>query len=99
MLKLKNIKITDAYIEADYIPECSSECGHIKMNRVTSHINFFCHSIHIKMNRVTKEIDVRSVIGFSDTYTRMAINGLERILYDIKKDPSYTPNERLVMWY
>ena len=81
MLKLKNIKITDAYIEADYIPECSSECG------------------HIKMNRVTKEIDVRSVIGFSDTYTRMAINGLERILYDIKKDPSYTPNERLVMWY
>ena len=44
-------------------------------------------------------IDVRSVIGFSDTYTRMAINGLERILYDIKKDPSYTPNERLVMWY
>ena len=62
MLKLKNIKITDAYIEADYIPECSSECG------------------HIKMNRVTKEIDVRSVIGFSDTYTRMAINGLERIL-------------------
>lgn len=67
MLKLKNIKITDAYIEADYIPECSSECG------------------HIKMNRVTKEIDVRSVIGFSDTYTRMAINGLERILYDIKK--------------
>lgn len=81
MLKLKNIKITDAYIEADYIHECSSECG------------------HIKMNRVTKEIDVRSVIGFSDTYTRMAINGLERILYDIKKDPSYTPNERLVMWY
>lgn len=81
MLKLKNIKITDAYIEADYIPECSSECG------------------HIKMNRVTKEIDVRSVIGFSDTYTRMAINGLERILYDIKKDPSYTPNEHLVMWY
>lgn len=81
MLKLKNIKITDAYIKADYIPECSSECG------------------HIKMNRVTKEIDVRSVIGFSDTYTRMAINGLERILYDIKKDPSYTPNERLVMWY
>ncbi len=81
MLKLKNIKITDAYIEADYIPECISECG------------------HIKMNRVTKEIDVRSVIGFSDTYTRMAINGLERILYDIKKDPSYTPNERLVMWY
>ena len=81
MLKLKNIKITDAYIEADYIPECSSECG------------------HIKMNRVTKEIDVRRVIGFSDTYTRMAINGLERILYDIKKDPSYTPNERLVMWY
>ena len=81
MLKLKNIKITDAYIEADYIPECSSECG------------------HIKMNRVTKEIDVRSVIGFSDTYTRMAINGLERILYAIKKDPSYTPNERLVMWY
>ena len=81
MLKLKNIKITDAYIEADYIPECSSECG------------------HIKMNRVTKEIDVRSVIGFSDTYTGMAINGLERILYDIKKDPSYTPNERLVMWY
>ena len=81
MLKLKNIKITDAYIEADYIPECSSECG------------------HIKMNRVTKEIDVRSVIGFSDTYTRMAINGLERILNDIKKDPSYTPNERLVMWY
>lgn len=81
MLKLKNIKITDAYIEADYIPECSSECG------------------HIKMNRVTKEIDVRSVIGFSDTYTRMAINGFERILYDIKKDPSYTPNERLVMWY
>ena len=81
MLKLKIIKITDAYIEADYIPECSSECG------------------HIKMNRVTKEIDVRSVIGFSDTYTRMAINGLERILYDIKKDPSYTPNERLVMWY
>lgn len=81
MLKLKNIKITDAYIEADYIPECSSERG------------------HIKMNRVTKEIDVRSVIGFSDTYTRMAINGLERILYDIKKDPSYTPNERLVMWY
>lgn len=81
MLKLKNIKITDAYIEADYIPECSSECG------------------HIKMNRVTKEIDVRSVIGFSGTYTRMAINGLERILYDIKKDPSYTPNERLVMWY
>ena len=81
MLKLKNIKITDEYIEADYIPECSSECG------------------HIKMNRVTKEIDVRSVIGFSDTYTRMAINGLERILYDIKKDPSYTPNERLVMWY
>ena len=81
MLKLKNIKITDAYIEADYIPECSSECG------------------HIKMNRVTKEIDVRSVIGFSDTYTRMAINGLERILYHIKKDPSYTPNERLVMWY
>lgn len=81
MLKLKNIKITDAYIEADYIPECSSECG------------------HIKMNRVTKEIDVRSVIGFSDTYTRMAINGLERILYDIKKDPSYTLNERLVMWY
>ena len=81
MLKLKNIKITDAYIEADYIPECSSECG------------------HIKMNRVTKEIDVRNVIGFSDTYTRMAINGLERILYDIKKDPSYTPNERLVMWY
>ena len=81
MLKLKNIKITDAYIEADYIPECSSECG------------------HIKMNRVTKEIDARSVIGFSGTYTRMAINGLERILYDIKKDPSYTPNERLVMWY
>ena len=81
MLKLKNIKITDAYIEADYIPECSSECG------------------HIKMNRVTKEIDVRSVIGFSDTYTRMAINGLERILYDIKKDPSDTPKERLVMWY
>lgn len=81
MLKLKNIKITDAYIEADYIPECSSECG------------------HIKMNRVTKGIDVRSVIGFSGTYTRMAINGLERILYDIKKDPSYTPNERLVMWY
>lgn len=81
MLKLKNIKITDAYIEADYIPECSSECG------------------HIKMNRVTKEIDVRSVIGFSDKYTRIAINGLERILYDIKKDPSYTPNERLVMWY
>ena len=81
MLKLKNIKITDAYIEADYIPECSAECG------------------HIKMNRVTKEVDVRSVIGFSDTYTRMAINGLERILYDIKKDPSYTPNERLVMWY
>mgnify|MGYP006864484898 FL=1 len=81
MLKLKNIKITDAYIEADYIPECSSECG------------------HIKMNRVTKEIDVRSVIGFSGTYTRIAINGLERILYDIKKDPSYTPNERLVMWY
>ena len=81
MLKLKNIKITDAYIEADYLPERSSECG------------------HIKMNRVTKEIDVRSVIGFSDTYTRMAINGLERILYDIKKDPSYTPNERLVMWY
>ena len=81
MLKLKNIKITDAYIEADYIPECSSECG------------------HIKMNRVTKEIDVRSVIGFSDTYTRMAIHGLERKLYDIKKDPSYTPNERLVMWY
>ena len=81
ILKLKNIKITDAYNEADYIPECSSECG------------------HIKMNRVTKEIDVRSVIGFSDTYTRMAINGLERILYDIKKDPSYTPNERLVMWY
>lgn len=66
-VKIKNIKITDAYIEADYIPECSSECG------------------HIKMNRVTKEIDVRSVIGFSDTYTRMAINGLERILYDIKK--------------
>ena len=81
MLRLKNIKITDAYIEADYIPECSSECG------------------HIKMNRVTKEIDVRSVIGFSGTYTRIAINGLERILYDIKKDPSYTPNERLVMWY
>lgn len=81
MLKLKNIKITDAYIEADYIPECSSECG------------------HIKMNRVTKGIEVRSVIGFSGTYTRMAINGLERILYDIKKDPSYTPNERLVMWY
>lgn len=51
------------------------------------------------MNRVTKEIDVRSVIGFSDTYTRMAINGLERILSDIKKDPSYTPNKRLVMWY
>ena len=48
MLRLKNIKITDAYIEADYIPECSSECG------------------HIKMNRVTKEIDVRSVIGFSE---------------------------------
>lgn len=44
-------------------------------------------------------IDARSVIGFSDTYTRMAINGLERILSDIKKDPSYTPNERLVMWY
>ena len=81
MLKLKNIKITDAYIEADYIPECSSECG------------------HIKMNRVTKGIDVRSVIGFSGTYTRMAINGLERILSVIKKDPSYTPNERLVMWY
>ena len=81
MLKLKNIKITDAYIEADYIPECSSECG------------------HIKMNRVTKEIDVRSVIGFSYTYTLMEINVLERILYDIKKDPSYTPNERLVMWY
>ena len=33
MLKLKNIKITDAYIEADYIPECSSECGHIKMKK------------------------------------------------------------------
>ena len=81
MLRLKNIKITDAYIEADYIPECSSECG------------------HIKMNRVTKEIDVRSVIGFSGTYTRIAINGLEKILSDIKKDPSYTPNERLVMWF
>ena len=81
MLRLKNIKITDAYIEADYIPECSSECG------------------HIKMNRVTKEIDVRSVIGFSGTYIRIAINGLEKILSDIKKDPSYTPNERLVMWY
>lgn len=39
MLKLKNIKITDAYIEADYIPECSSECGHIKMNRVTKEID------------------------------------------------------------
>ena len=63
MLRLKNIKITDAYIEADYIPECS----------------------HIKMNRVTKEIDVRSVIGFSGTYTRIAINGLEKILSDIKK--------------
>ncbi len=50
-VKIKNIKITDAYIEADYIPECSSECG------------------HIKMNRVTKEIDVRSVIGFSDIYS------------------------------
>lgn len=73
--------VFNAYIEADYIPECSSECS------------------HIKMNRVTKEIDVRSVIGFSDTYTRMAINGLERILSDIKKDPSYTPNKRLVMWY
>lgn len=67
MLRLKNIKITDAYIEADYIPECSSECG------------------HIKMNRVTKEIDVRSVIGFSGTYTRIAINGLKKILSDIKK--------------
>ena len=51
------------------------------------------------MNRVTKEIDVRSVIGFSGTYTRMAINGLEKILSDIKKDPSYTLNERLIMWY
>ena len=58
MLKLKNIKITDAYIEADYIPECSSECG------------------HIKMNRVTKEIDVRSVIGFSDTYTPVSYTHL-----------------------
>ena len=38
-VKIKNIKITDAYIEADYIPECSSECGHIKMNRVTKEID------------------------------------------------------------
>ena len=70
MLKLKNIKITDAYIEADYIPECSSECG------------------HIKMNRVTKEIDVRSVIGFSDTYTRMAIR--KNIIRHKKRSVIYT---------
>lgn len=81
MLNLKNINITDEYIEADYVPECSSDCG------------------YVKMNRMTKEIDVQGVKGFSETYNRMAIKGLERILSDIKNNPSYAPNERLVMWY
>ncbi len=64
MLKLQNIKITDAYIEADSIPECSSECGHIKMNRVTT------RNCCEKRDR------------FSGRYTRMAVNGLERVLSD-----------------
>jgi len=32
MLKLINIKKTDPYIEANYIPEASSELGFIKLN-------------------------------------------------------------------
>ena len=32
MLKLKNIKLTTAYIKADYSPEDSEELGHIEID-------------------------------------------------------------------
>ncbi|MCH5187925.1 MAG: hypothetical protein J1F63_05935 [Oscillospiraceae bacterium] len=55
---------------------------------------------YIKFDFTTNEKTSMPAEGFERTYPSMALNGLKRILDDLKSDPSYqVPRERLVMWY
>lgn len=80
MLKLKNIKICDDLIEADYFPESDVRSAHVSLN------------IHSGAEK-TEIIE-----GYGGNYARMALNGLRRILKDIKQGKEIS-SERVVMWY
>ena len=55
---------------------------------------------YVKFVFTTNEKISRPAKGFERTYPSMAIEGLKRVLDDIKNNPGYqVPRERLVMWY
>lgn len=82
MLKLKNIKINDELLEADYIPEDSDKKAYVSLN--------------------TKKGETKAEIidEYGKMYSRMAVNGLQRISSELKSGKiTVVPKERLVMWY
>ncbi|MDE5588717.1 MAG: hypothetical protein K2J60_06200 [Acetatifactor sp.] len=69
MLRLINIKKTDKYIEADYVPEQDGGTGHVKINLAT-------------MEREECTLAPGDRWG---TYARMAFGGLKKTLKEEKE--------------
>ena len=58
------------------------------------------NSAHVRLNTENDEYIVENVDGFGSMYRRMALNGLRRILAELKSNKIETvPTERTVMWY
>ena len=82
MLTLINITRNGNVIEADYIPENSSE------------------SAHVSLDFLTCEHKVDIIEKYGSMYSRMAVNGLKRIMHDIQDgEIKEAPDKRIVYWY
>ena len=82
MLTLINITRNGNVIEADYIPENSSE------------------SAHVSLDFLTCEHKVDIIEEYGSMYSRMAVNGLKRIMNDIQDgEIKEAPEKRVVYWY
>lgn len=55
---------------------------------------------HVSVNKNTGEITAEVIDEYGKMYSRMAVNGLDRIWNELKsKKISSLPEERLVMWF
>lgn len=55
---------------------------------------------HAKLNLITDEISAEIIEEYGSMYSRMAVNGLKRILDEINVGKiGEIPKERIVMWY
>lgn len=55
---------------------------------------------HIFLHKIAKESHADVIEEYGTTYSRMAINGLKRILNELNSGKiTDIPKERIVMWY